>query len=170
MSSNGSYFMVQKNQNAATYQSVINTTSGTAAYAGLFVSGVASLSSAIGTIALSAGYTTAGILVANTGVLFSNMAAGINIGTSNNTQASIWTNGVSRISITGAGAVSIAGVTTFNNPITLKGYTVATLPAGVIGYMAYATDLLSPTFLAIAVGGGAVKGVVFYNGTNWVTI
>ncbi|CAB4215653.1 hypothetical protein UFOVP1483_33 [uncultured Caudovirales phage] len=109
MSSNGSYFMVQKNQNAATYQSVVNTTSGTAAYAGLFVSGSAALTSAIGTIALSAGYTTAGILVANTGVVFSNMGAGLNIGTSNNTQVSIWTNGVSRLSFSGAGQATFAG-------------------------------------------------------------
>lgn len=54
-------------------------------------------------------------------------------------------------------------------PATLKNYTVATLPAGVQGYVAYCTDLLAPTFMANAVGGGAIVGVVFYNGANWVS-
>jgi len=53
-------------------------------------------------------------------------------------------------------------------PITLKGYTVATLPAGVVGMTAYVTDALAPTFLATVVGGGSVVTPVFYNGSNWV--
>lgn len=53
-------------------------------------------------------------------------------------------------------------------PIRLKGYTVATLPAGTVGDTAYVTDALAPTFLATVVGGGAVVTPVFYNGTNWV--
>lgn len=52
--------------------------------------------------------------------------------------------------------------------ITLKGYTVATLPAGTVGMTAYVTDALAPTFLATVVGGGAITTPVFYNGTNWV--
>lgn len=52
--------------------------------------------------------------------------------------------------------------------IRLKGYTVATLPAGTIGDTAYVTDALAPTFLAAVVGGGAVVTPVFYNGANWV--
>lgn len=65
---------------------------------------------------------------------------------------------------------------TFNNriintlPIRLKGYTVATLPTGTTGDFAYATDLLTPAFLVAAVGGGAVVGPVFYNGTAWVAV
>jgi len=54
-------------------------------------------------------------------------------------------------------------------PVRLKGYTVATLPAGTVGDMAYCTDLTAPTFMAVAVGGGAVVGKVFYDGTNWIT-
>lgn len=69
-----------------------------------------------------------------------------------------------------AGTLNVTGVSTFGAPIKLKGYTVATLPAGVAGYVAYCTDLLAPAFLAIAVGGGAVVGIVFYNGANWVTV
>lgn len=54
-------------------------------------------------------------------------------------------------------------------PITLKGYTVAGLPAGVVGMVAYCTDLLTPTYLVAAVGGGAVVGPVFYTGSGWVS-
>jgi len=56
-----------------------------------------------------------------------------------------------------------------DNVVRLKGYTVATLPAGTIGDTAYCTDLLSPTFMGVATGGGAVVGKVFFNGTNWIT-
>lgn len=55
-----------------------------------------------------------------------------------------------------------------NSPARLKAYTVATLPAGVQGQVAFVTDALAPTFLATVVGGGAVVTPVFYNGTNWV--
>jgi len=67
-----------------------------------------------------------------------------------------------------------AGGMTFSNirssgTIRLKGYTVATLPAGTVGDTAYCTDLTTPTYMAVAVGGGAVVGKVFYDGTNWIT-
>lgn len=52
--------------------------------------------------------------------------------------------------------------------IRLKGYTVATLPAGTQGDTAFVTDSLAPTFLATVVGGGAIVTTVFYNGTSWV--
>jgi len=57
---------------------------------------------------------------------------------------------------------------TMTGTIELKAYTVATLPTGVIGAMAYATDALAPTYMTTVVGGGAVVTPVFYNGTNWV--
>lgn len=70
----------------------------------------------------------------------------------------------------------IIGSTSVTSPLVestgtvrLKGYTVATLPAGVVGDTAYVTDALAPTFLATIVGGGAVVSPVFYNGTNWVS-
>jgi|GEM_PF-2214110 len=55
-----------------------------------------------------------------------------------------------------------------NSTVRLKNYTVATLPAGTQGDMAYVTDALAPTYLTAVVGGGAVVCPVFYNGTNWV--
>mgnify|MGYP001591645943 FL=1 len=54
-------------------------------------------------------------------------------------------------------------------PQTLKGYTVATLPAGVQGDTAYITDATAPTYLGALVGGGAVVTPVFYNGAAWVS-
>lgn len=61
-----------------------------------------------------------------------------------------------------------SGTITSTGTVILKGYTVATLPAGTIGMTAYVTDALAPTFLAVLVGGGAVVTTCFYNGTNWV--
>lgn len=67
------------------------------------------------------------------------------------------------------GTLTLAAGIVSGAAIRLKGYTVATLPAGTQGDMAFATDLLTPTFLVAAVGGGAVVGPVFYNGSEWVT-
>jgi hypothetical protein len=53
-------------------------------------------------------------------------------------------------------------------PIKLMGYTVATLPAGAVGDMAYVTDALAPAFLVAIAGGGAIVTPVFYDGVNWV--
>lgn len=49
--------------------------------------------------------------------------------------------------------------------------TVAALPncAFAEGQFMGATDLLTPSFLANAVGGGAVHGPVYCNGTRWIT-
>jgi hypothetical protein len=51
--------------------------------------------------------------------------------------------------------------------VRLKGYTVATLPTGVVGDIAYVTDASAPTYGAIVSGGGSVVTPVFFNGTNW---
>lgn len=78
------------------------------------------------------------------------------------------------LTVTSTGDVTVAASITGTNLIStatvrLKGYTVATLPAGVVGDMAYVTDATAPTYGAVAVGGGAVVTPVFYNGTNWTT-
>lgn len=59
------------------------------------------------------------------------------------------------------------GVSRFGGVINLMGYTVATLPTGQVGDMAYVTDALAPTYGATVVGGGAVVTPVFFDGTNW---
>lgn len=59
-----------------------------------------------------------------------------------------------------------------NGKIQTNKSVVASLPtcnAGAEGSRYGATDLLAPTFLTTATGGGAVHGSVYCNGTNWVT-
>lgn len=75
---------------------------------------------------------------------------------------------VSSVGLTTFTAAGSAPAFAFSSTVRLKGYTVATLPAGTTGDTAYVTDALAPTFLATVVGGGAVTTPVFYNGTNWV--
>ena len=53
-------------------------------------------------------------------------------------------------------------------PYRLLGYTVAGLPAGTQGDIAFVTDASAPVFLTAVVGGGAVITPVFHNGTTWV--
>lgn len=65
-------------------------------------------------------------------------------------------------------ALRVEGVSKFVGIINLQGYTVATLPAGVQGDIAYVTDATAPTYLATVTGGGAVVTPVFFDGTNWV--
>jgi len=51
------------------------------------------------------------------------------------------------------------------------GYTVATLPTGVIGKRTYVTDstvVASGNFGATVIGGGANTVPLFYDGTNWI--
>ncbi|NBU75729.1 MAG: hypothetical protein EBS30_10975 [Planctomycetes bacterium] len=58
---------------------------------------------------------------------------------------------------------------TFNAPVRLAGFTVATLPAaGTAGRRAYVTDALAPMFLVAVAAGGSVVCPVFDNGTSWV--
>lgn len=63
---------------------------------------------------------------------------------------------------------TINGPTIHNNTIRLKGYTVATLPAGVQGDLSFVTDALAPAYHVAVVGGGAVVVPVFYNGAAWI--
>ena len=53
--------------------------------------------------------------------------------------------------------------------IRLKGFTVATLPAGTQGDTAFVTDATTPTWNGALTGGGTVTVPVFYNGTAWVS-
>lgn len=54
------------------------------------------------------------------------------------------------------------------NSAILKGYTVASLPTGVVGMRVYVTDATTPTYGATVVGGGSVTVPVFFDGTNWI--
>ena len=60
------------------------------------------------------------------------------------------------------------GVVQSTAPIRLKGYTVATLPAGTVGDTAYVTDATVVVAKGAApVAGGTSVAVVFYDGTGW---
>jgi len=75
----------------------------------------------------------------------------------------------SSYSVTGTGTnVVLDNKPTIKEPIIGTGFTVATLPAGTIGMRTYVTDAVTPTFLGVLVGGGAIKSPAFYNGTAWV--
>jgi hypothetical protein len=53
-------------------------------------------------------------------------------------------------------------------PITLKTYTVATLPTSPVkGWTAMVTDANATTFASTVVGGGSNNVPVYYDGTNW---
>lgn len=78
--------------------------------------------------------------------------------------------GTLNVGLNNLGTSSLVGITTLGAPVTLKGYTVAGLPTGVQGHLAFCTNLLAPTFLAPVTGGGLVVGPVFYDGTNWIAI
>ncbi len=54
------------------------------------------------------------------------------------------------------------------NSAILKGYTVASLPTGVVGMRVYVTDAITPIYGATVVGGGYVTVPVFFDGTNWI--
>lgn len=83
---------LQKNQNSGTYLSITNTTSNTSAHSGLIVSNSGSWATYTAHFSFPAGWSTSGIFVADTGVLYSNNDGGMNVGTVSNTQLSFWTN------------------------------------------------------------------------------
>ena len=67
------------------------------------------------------------------------------------------------------GTISLADTIVVGKVVRLKGYTVATLPAGPTrGDTTSVTDAQAPAYLAAVVGGGAVFAPVIYNGTQWV--
>lgn len=70
----------------------------------------------------------------------------------------------------GIGTATTPSLLTVAGLINMKNYTVATLPAGTRGDIAYVTDALAPGFLTVIVGGGAVVAPVFFNGANWVAM
>jgi hypothetical protein len=98
---------VYKNANTSNIVTVANVASGSAAYSGIYASVDSTLTNAAGLLALSAGYTTSGMFVANTGAIYSSMPGGLNIGSYANTQVSIWTNNLQRLTVLNDGNVGI---------------------------------------------------------------
>lgn len=115
------------------------------------VAGTSNTSGSTATIigSLSTGSGTSGDIVLKTG--------GTGAG------ATVQNAAVTALTIKGGTQRVIAATT-----IATGGYTVSTLPSGVVGDTAYVTDALGPTFLVAVTGGGAITTPVFYNGSTWV--
>lgn len=88
-----------------------------------------------------------------------------------------FTNGLLKLDVVNAGTPTnsflinrTTGNVSFNIPFISKGYTVSTLPTGVVGARVHVTDS-NTTFTAgigaIVVGSGSNIVPVFYDGTNW---
>lgn len=69
---------------------------------------------------------------------------------------------------TNDGAGQTLGFQIFRGQAIRVGYTVATLPSGLIGGMAYVTDAVSCTFGSTPTGGGSTFCPVIYNGAAWL--
>jgi len=80
--------------------------------------------------------------------------------TNNSYNFQIAGNGIFKVTLTYAQSLQ---------PFVLAAYTVATLPTGIQGAMAYVTDALAPTYNATVAGGGSSVVRVFFDGTSWKT-
>jgi preprotein translocase subunit Sec61beta len=173
---------IVRSQNSGTRFNISNNTAGTGAFSQYTV--LAS-GCALNAYALNSSYTTSGRYIAASGIIECDGTAGLSLSAASGTGIlRFFTNGGNeRMRIDPAGSVGIGmtparkldvtgtfgatGIATFGAPITIKGYTVATLPAGVVGYVAYVTDALAPAYGVAVAGGGAVVTPVFYNGAAW---
>ena len=140
--SSGDVANFYKNGNDATAIRVTNNTLGTIASASIFLSannGTNSCSLA----AFNASYSSSGMSVANTARFASNLAGGMNAGTVSNSQFSIWTNNLLRITISGA------GLTTWEDALniafgTTTGTKIGTATSQKIGFW-NVTPIIQPT-------------------------
>lgn len=129
------------------------------------------------TPAVSVGYNsaaTAGFFAFNSDGIGGTTTSRVYSDGSNWVQNNASSSGIMYFQMGGNIAMQVNGGTNveFVNPPRVPRTVVGSLPtcnAGAEGTIYGATDLLTPTFLATAVGGGAVRGPVYCNGTNWVT-
>jgi hypothetical protein len=73
------------------------------------------------------------------------------------------------VSVSSTGTLTAAENIISSGIVRTRSYTVATLPAGTQGDMAWVTDATAPTYLGALTGGGAVVCPVFFNGSAWVS-
>lgn len=97
----------QKNQNAATFVAITNTTSATAGFAGLNVSNSSTLATSVFMRSFSALFTTSGMNVADTGVFGGSNAGGVILGTNVVTPLMFWSNSTERARILSSGELLI---------------------------------------------------------------
>lgn len=105
-------FGFQKNQNAATYGLISNTTSGTAGRAYLGITNTSGGGTGLFMVSHSALFTTTGIQIADAASIFSNKAGGFNIGTFGAQALTFWTNNTKNATLNTTGNLKIAGTAT----------------------------------------------------------
>ena len=147
------FFGFVKNQNAASFGVISNSTSNTAARSFLQVTNSATNVGGLFAISHSAGFTTSGMNVASTCVVDGVSSGGLNVGTSSNSQVSIWANNTQFISMTATGRTFFGGSTTATALVHLAAGT-ATASTGPLKFTS-GTNLTT-----------AEAGSMEYNGTN----
>jgi len=128
--------LVRKDQNGVTRASIVNTTSGTAAFSQFVVATSANLNAGVEIDAFSAGYSTSGINVANTGVINGYQTGGLNIGTTASAQLSFWTNNIQRATFLSTGQLILAPAGTSSgasNMLQVLGNIAINSSSGVMG-------------------------------------
>lgn len=157
--SSGDVANFYRNQNDATFVRVINATTGTLAQSGIVVS--ADNGSTGGSyVSYNSSYSSSGISVASTVRVSSNTTGGINIGTSSNTQASLWTNNTERVRLQAAGTANI-GTKLYISSLSTTPTALIHLGAGTASASSAPIKLTSGTNLTTA-----ETGAIEYNGTN----
>jgi len=133
-----------------------------------------------GTTSISAGAGSVCVFSSLVPALYLNGASGTNAvgfkaGTGSVGALEFYTNALERMRLHQSGGLSLgnttdrgAGNLNLSGVVITGGYTVATLPTGVVGMRAYVTNASAPSYGATVMGGGAVTIPVFYNGTNWI--
>lgn len=145
---NGELLGLGNNANSATRFAVVNTTSGTAASAGINITNSSSIATSLALLSLSAGYTTSGIQVAGTAVVNSSTTGGLNIGTSVAAQTGFFTNGSKVASFNSSGLFFVGGSASATALLHLAAGT-ATASTAPLKFTAPSALLTSPEALAI---------------------
>lgn len=95
----------RKDQSSISSVYLINASNTSGARAQFQISNSATVATSLGFASLPASFSTSNILLADAGVVFSDKAAGLNIGTNANTQMSFWTNNTKRIDLSSLGNI-----------------------------------------------------------------
>jgi hypothetical protein len=166
------YFI--KNQNAYSVLRIINGTSGATGIAGLNIG-----NGSVGCFLdyYSAGYTSSGIYRAGTVVLSSNASNGLNVGSSNNTQVSHWTNNLERQRITGGGLFYVGGGADANSTLQVGGSLAMAYVAKTANYTAtisdYTIDCTANSFTVTLPTAVGITGRIYNiknSGTGTITV
>lgn len=107
--------LARLDQNNMTLVRTINSTTGASGSAGFAASTTNTATTNLLMLAYSSGVSTGGIVGASLAVLRSDLANGMQVGTTNNAQLSLWSNNAKRVTISGAGNISLSGASYFGS-------------------------------------------------------